>query len=204
MKNTRQKILNKSKELFNTNGSQATTLRQIAVALGISQGNLNYHFKLKQDIVEGLYFELVQKMDLEIHALSHSFSAFSALHQSAESSMQILYEYRFLTRDMYLIFRESDKIRAHYITLQEIRKVQFLSLFELMIENKLLRQEELSNEYDRLYERMNILGDNWINAFELFRSNHENPAKYYLGLLFEVIYPYLTDIGKKQFMEIYQ
>lgn len=202
MANTKQNILDKSKELFNLNGIQATTLRQIALALNMSQGNLNYHFKTKQDIVEALYFELVQKMDAEMASMTLQFSALTILYHSAENSMRIFYQYRFLMRDMYLILRESEKIKTHYVHLQEGRKKQFRNLFEFMIQKEVLRREEFLNEYDRLYERMNILGDNWINAFELFKTDQNDPIKYYQNLLFEMIYPYLTVEGKKQFMEL--
>lgn len=203
MNSTRQKILDQSKELFNSNGTQATTLRQVALELGISQGNLNYHFKLKQDILEALYFELVQKINIQMASLTQQFSELFALYQSSEMSMRIFYEYRFLIRDLYLIFRESDKIKSHYIELQELRKQQFRGLFNLMIDKKVIRKEEFLNEYDRLYERMNILGDNWINTFELFKLNQADPVHYYQSLLFETIYPYLTDSGKKQYKVLY-
>ncbi|MEQ8303906.1 MAG: TetR/AcrR family transcriptional regulator [Cyclobacteriaceae bacterium] len=203
MNNTRQIILDKAKDLFNSNGIQTTTLRQIALALNISQGNLNYHFKAKQDITEALYFELVHKMDAEMDSLTQQFSLLSTLYQSAEKTIRIFYQYRFLMRDMYLIFRESEKIKSHYINLQQIRRTQFNTLFSAMLEHKILRQEEFANEYARLYERLNILGDNWINAFELFKIDQDDPIRYYHNLLFETIYPYLTDTGKNQFAEIY-
>ena len=48
---------------------------------------------------------------------------------------------------------------------------------------------------------MTILGDNWINAFELFKINQDDAVVYYHNLLFEMIYPYLTNEGKKQFLD---
>ena len=134
-------------------------------------------------------------------SITKQVSTLSALYHSAENSMRIFYQYRFLMRDMYLIFRESKAIKSHYIKLQELRKVQFRGLFDLMIEKQLLRKEEFSNEYERLYERMTILGDNWINAFELFKINQDDPVVYYHNLLFEMIYLYLTNEGKKQFLD---
>ena len=67
-------------------------------------------------------------------SITKQVSTLSALYHSAENSMRIFYQYRFLMRDMYLIFRESKAIKSHYIKLQELRKVQFRGLFDLMIE----------------------------------------------------------------------
>ncbi len=202
MKRTREKILDKSRELFNEQGIQVTTLRQIAIALGISQGNLNYHFKTKQQILEDLYFELVKRMDDEMQAMAQQASVLSMLYESAGKSMLVFYEYRFLLRDMYSVFRENEKIKTHYLGLQQVRKQQFLSVFGMMTAQGLLRGEEFPNEYERLYERMNILGDNWINAAGLLRVHNTDAVTYYHRLLFEVIYPYLTAEGKAEFLRL--
>ncbi len=69
MKNTKEVIIAKALELFNKEGVQQTTLKKIAQALGISQGNLNYHYKIKQEIIEKLYFDLVDKIDVEMQSL---------------------------------------------------------------------------------------------------------------------------------------
>ena len=63
MKNTKDRILDTSLELFNSLGLSKVTLRTIANKMGISQGNLNYHFKKREEIIETLYFQLVQNID---------------------------------------------------------------------------------------------------------------------------------------------
>ena len=63
MNATKQKILMKSLELFNTSGISKTSLRTISDEVGISVGNLQYHFKKREDIIEALYFQLVAKMN---------------------------------------------------------------------------------------------------------------------------------------------
>lgn len=198
MKNTGQNILDKAREMFNEQGVQSTTLRQIATGLGMSQGNLNYHFKTKSELIETLYFELVAKMDVEMSAMSQGFSLLSTAFLSAEKSMTIFYEYRFILRDMYSIFRENEKLKQHYVQLQELRAKQFKLMFDAMIEQGILRKPDIPKEYERLYERMNIVGDNWINPFELFGSPKHSIA-YYNELLFEMIYPYLSESGKKEY-----
>lgn len=198
MKNTGQNILDKAREMFNRQGVQSTTLRQIATGLGMSQGNLNYHFKTKSELIEALYFELVAKMDVEMSAMSQGFSLLSTAFLSAEKSITIFYEYRFILRDMYSIFRENEKLKQHYVQLQELRAKQFKLMFDTMIEQGILRKPEIPKEYERLYERMNIVGDNWINPFELFGSSKHSIA-YYNELLFEMIYPYLSESGKKEY-----
>lgn len=200
MGGTRERILEAARLLFNERGVQTTTLRQIASHLEMSQGNLNYHFRTKQEILESLYFELVEKMDAEMEHMTQGSSVMALLYESAGKSMTIFFQYRFLMRDMYLIYRENEKIKKHYLGLQGIRKTQFLGLFQSMIQQGQLREEEFADEYARLYQRVNILGDNWINAAELFQT--AEAVDYYQKLLFEVIYPYLTKEGRAEYLDV--
>lgn len=51
---TRDQILSTARRLFNERGYARVTMRALADALGISVGNVTYHFARKQDIVAAL------------------------------------------------------------------------------------------------------------------------------------------------------
>ena len=61
--NTKQKILISSIKLINEHGMANIRLQQIADHLGISVGNLAYHFKNKEAIVEAIHGMLSEKID---------------------------------------------------------------------------------------------------------------------------------------------
>ena len=73
MNNNKEKIITKAKELFNSEGYQNVSLRDIAAACGISPGNLTYHFKKKEDLIlavmENIYTEI---FDLLPQMTSHT------------------------------------------------------------------------------------------------------------------------------------
>lgn len=52
--NTKNKILECARQLFNEKSYQNVTMRDISSQLGISVGNLTYHFKKKEDILKEL------------------------------------------------------------------------------------------------------------------------------------------------------
>ncbi len=194
LKKTPEKILLTALRLFNEKGTSDITLRNIAQAAEMSQGNLNYHFKTKGDLIEALYFRLVEELNGVMSQTQVDAPSLLLMYQSGRAVMEKMYGYRFLLIDFVKIMQEFPRIRTHYQQLQQGRSQQFLFLFQRLIEEGLMRPPEFEREYERLYERMNILGDYWINAQLI--QHPERELAYYLKLLLEGLYPYLTDQGK--------
>lgn len=204
MKNTKDKILDTSLELFNLYGLSKVTLRTIAKKMGISQGNLNYHFKKRDDIIEALYFRLVQAIDSSLSGLQQSNDVLQLLVDISKTIMSSFYEYRFFLLDFIQIMRENRKIRMHYAELTTQREKQFSMLFNSLIENDLMRKEILPNEYRNLYKRFQMLSEFWISDAEIHSSKiSKKSIPTYSKILTQAIFPYLTSKGQKEYYSIF-
>jgi AcrR family transcriptional regulator len=64
MYNTKHRIIEASVKLFNENGLDSVRLQQIAEEVGISVGNLAYHFKNKEAIVESVFEQVFEEFDI--------------------------------------------------------------------------------------------------------------------------------------------
>jgi AcrR family transcriptional regulator len=203
MKKTREIILDTSLELFNSLGLSKVTLRTIANKMEISQGNLNYHFKKREDIIETLYFQLVQNVDSSMSSMKEPKNPFQLLVSISQTIMSNFFEYRFFLLDFVQIMRENKKIRTHYTELTILRELQFLSLFNLLIENDLMRKEVLPNEYKNLYKRFQMLSEFWISDAEIHNSKIiKKTISTYSVILTQAIFPYLTLKGQKEYYSI--
>ena len=203
MKNTKGLILNTALELFNTEGLSKVSLRTIANKMGISQGNLNYHYKKREIIIEALYFQLVGKMDENMLKSQVNTIGLEVMFNMSFVMMESFYEYRFFMLDFVQIMREHDKIKMHYLQLTKLREEQFLVLFNLLEENGVLRKEMLPNEYLYLFKRFQILGDFWISSAEVTKSRlSKKMVEEYSIIINQAIFPYLTDVGKKEYCKI--
>src|ERR1700733_6307156 len=60
---TRTRIQNVALRLFNDNGYEATSLREIADEIGVTKAALYYHFKTKEEIVTSLIDDRVARLD---------------------------------------------------------------------------------------------------------------------------------------------
>ena len=63
---TRDVIIDRAGELFLEYGYEATTMKDIADACEISQGNISYYFKLKQDILLGVLEKIFRTINTDI------------------------------------------------------------------------------------------------------------------------------------------
>ncbi len=200
MKNTKEKIVDTALNLFNTKGLSQVTLRTIAKEMGISQGNLNYHFKKRADIIEAIYFNLVKAMDGSMAKVEQSEIGLQLLYDISASVMNNSYTYRFFLLDFAQIMRENATIQTHYSNLVNLRKSQTMGLFAMMVEREIMRKEQLPNEYMHLYKRVQIFSDFWMTSAEVEKTQlDEKLVTEYLEIIVQSIYPYLTAKGIEQY-----
>ncbi|NVK52342.1 MAG: TetR family transcriptional regulator [Flavobacteriaceae bacterium] len=200
MKNTKEIILDTALELFNSRGLAKVKLRTIANEIGISQGNLNYHFKKREDVIEALYFRLVESISHNMSKNSESTNFIKVLFGMSKSVMLDLYTYRFIMLDFVQVMRENEKINKHFQELKTQREKQFLAFFDILINTGLMRNEVLPNEYKNLYIRLQILGDFWISSAEIDKKKLTKASiAMYAEIMNQTIYPYLTKKGRKEY-----
>ena len=204
MNSTKKKILDTARELLNHHGLAVVSQRMIADELNISPGNLTYHFKKRSEIIEALYFELVEKMDQAFSMLSQTTNLIEGLYLVTKAMMHNFYDYRFMMLDFIQLMREYTKIKNHYQVLLKQREAQLAQFVEMMIQNKLMRPEEIPNEYTNLIYRQMILGDFWL-ASAAINSKEMKLAQVdqYLEIVCQAIYPYLTKKAKREYLEIF-
>lgn len=200
MISTKQKILNVSKELFNDHGYSQVTIRTIALKLGMSSGNLNYHFKKREDILEYLYFEMVSSFDQRIDILPETEISFSRIRNDIQTSMERMLDYKFIWTDLFNILQQNEKIRVHFTTVNPKRISGNLFLFDRLEKMHFMRTENFQNEYKILAERMVNFGDTWIYTSEVYsRINSKKHLEGQVKAMLTIIYPYLTKKGEQEF-----
>ena len=200
---TKKRILTTSLSLFNQSGLSQVTLRTIAKEMGISQGNLNYHFKKRHEIIEGLYLELVDNIDQSMTYLDYTTIDLKVMFDMSKIIMTHFYEYRFFMIDFVQIIRSNPFIKNHYLELTKQRDRQFLLLFNALVAENILRKPLIRDEYLNFYKRTQIMGDFWLSS-AISTHTKLNPSlidKYY-KLINESIYPYLTTKGMERYHEL--
>ncbi|WP_394560305.1 TetR/AcrR family transcriptional regulator [Aquipseudomonas alcaligenes] len=111
---TRERIVEASLELFNAQGERSVTTNHIAAHLGMSPGNLYYHFRNKQVIIAELFAEYESRVDAflrppEGRALTVADKTFYL-----EALLAAMWHYRFLHRDLEHLLETDVELAERY------------------------------------------------------------------------------------------
>ncbi|AUC16518.1 hypothetical protein BTO06_15770 [Tenacibaculum sp. SZ-18] len=203
MSKKKKLILETAKTLFNERGYSQVTIRMIALKLNMSSGNLNYHFKKREDIFEALYFEMAAEFDERINVLSKIEISIEQVKNDVERSMKRMLDYSFFWTDLYNLLSINVKVQEHFQEVYKKRINGCFLLFKKMKEKDLMIDSSFEFEYDFLADRMINYGNTWLYSGSLY-PNKLNLANidYHIHTFLSILFPYLTFKGKREFQNL--
>ena len=113
-RDTRQRILDGSLAMFNTQGEPHVTTNHIADELEISPGNLYYHFRNKDDIIEQLFARYEERMDAALATPTGRLPGLEDIWLQLHLVFECIWDYRFLYRDLVEILSRNRRIRMRF------------------------------------------------------------------------------------------
>lgn len=111
---TRDRILQGSLELFNSQGERAVTTNHLAAHLGISPGNLYYHFDNKKAIIRELYDAHQQQMMALLEIPENRPFTIADKAEMMGSLVQELWGHQFLYRDIEHMLVEDPELATQH------------------------------------------------------------------------------------------
>lgn len=157
---TRDRILQKSLELFNEQGERKVTTNHIAAALGISPGNLYYHFRNKEEII----FELFCRYEGETLSLLMAPEDRPLTYADKigyfEGILGNMWEYRFLHRDLEQLMAGNPALQERYRRFALQVMAQGQRIYQRLAESGLI--EARPDEVTALIVNIWVIITNWI------------------------------------------
>ena len=202
---TKDKILATSLRLFNEQGVDMLTVRDIAKEVGISHGNLCYHFANVEEIIYRLYESLVAELDMIILEIQSSHITLNTLYQSTQYVFSRFYKYKFLMLDFVSIMRKIPQIQTHYQQLMVLRQQQFGLMIQNLIANGIFKPEMFEGQYSYIMTLYTIAADFWIGHAEVFfqGAGDEEKLSHYLKVYFYSSSVLLTEKGWEEFHQLF-
>jgi AcrR family transcriptional regulator len=195
---TRMRILAACRSLFNERGPGEVTTAQIAAAVGINEGNLYYHFKRKEQILEAL-FEQYEANLREVASANRDYVEDPQRHgEYLRGWFNLMWEWRFFYRDIGLIARHAPSLHSQVQELSDYGQAQVRLMLETQARAGLIAAPP--EEIDRLVVNAWIIATYWIDYLRLrhgvteLTRGHIRWGAEQVGSLFV---PYLTPAGRK-------
>jgi AcrR family transcriptional regulator len=193
---TRDKILNAALELFNKHGTAAVSTNHIAAEIGISPGNLYYHFRNKEDIISALFERLFSAWDETFQLPLGRAPELVDFEAMIAGNYQIIWEYQFIYREMAALLRNDPDLHARYLEVRHNGYRGFLALIDAFANAGILKRPDNPDELMALTELCWIVSELWPVNLELSGRNLDSTGvKEGIALMHHLFRPYMISSG---------
>lgn len=197
---TRDKILAKSQELFNSHGLGKVSVRNICEALGISLGNFTYYFPSKQKIVVELYNQMISELEAVENKISITRESIIYFLEYHRQIFIIQNQYKFFYLHTFELLHQHAEIKNAYLAYTNRLKIKEKNLFHFYSEKGVLQKKTSLDFFERLISTGLVVNSFWIIQAELeFTGDEEKKLIYYLNLCCSLIEPHLTPLALQEY-----
>ena len=164
---TAERILEVTLELFNRFGEPNVSTTLISAELGISPGNLYYHYPAKDELINSLYDRYERALNELLNASDNVRDVEDAwffLH----SLFELIWQYRFLYRDLNDLLSKNRRLETHFQWVLKNKTRSIKAMLDSLNRTGAMRID--SREMEAIATSMVVVLTYWLSA--LLRGAH--------------------------------
>ncbi|MBA6295929.1 TetR/AcrR family transcriptional regulator [Colwellia sp. MB02u-9] len=200
---TRDKIIQASIVLFNEQGERNVTTNHIAADLGISPGNLYYHFRNKEDIILSIYEEYARNLLIEtMPEVNPDVKPLDAIILYMDVVFLAMMKFRFFYSNLPVLLAKNPLLHDKYVEVQGFI-AQRVSELLLSLRNANM-MDFLDEDLPDIVSILRLVNTFWLSFYQTQNNDNEmNDAVFYQGVLkiLVIIQPYISEEAKDEFLE---
>ena len=163
---TAERILEVTLELFNRFGEPNVSTTLISAELGISPGNLYYHYPAKDELINSLFDRYERALGELLHASDAARDVEDAWF-FMHTLFELIWQYRFLYRDLNDLLSKNRRLETHFQSILKNKTHAVRTMLEGMSRAGALRID--SREMDATATSMVVVLTYWL-SFEYVRD----------------------------------
>jgi len=191
--NTKQRIITAATKYLNKNGFGAVTLHELAGVIGMTRGNLTYHFKTKNELLEAISDDMWTKINAK-RSKSRQFPSFENLHNEIQLYYRFQKEYAFIFLDPHVLRHPKIKQAFREMTKQTIADNKATIAFSISTGN--MKPEPFKGVYHNIALTTWMLTFFWL-AQQIIRGEKTNEDGE--KIIWSLLLPHFTDKGIEAF-----
>ena len=200
---TRDKIIQASIELFNDQGERNVTTNHIAAYLGISPGNLYYHFRNKEDIILSIYEEYARNLLLDTFpTVNPEMKPLDTIILYMDAVFQALMKFRFFYANLPVLLAKNPQLHEKYVEVQHTISKRLSEMLISLRDAEMMEFED--EELPDIVSILRLINTFWLSFYQTQNENTEiNDSVFFDGVLkiLVMIRPYITESAKADFLE---
>ena len=194
---TRNRVLAESLRLFNEMGEARVTTGTIATALDMSPGNLYYHFRNKEQIVEELFSRFEERIDVSPGAAAGGAAAIEDLWLYLHLMLEAIWEYRFLYRNLDDLLGRNRRLREHFARIVERQFAVVVALCEGLVRSRAMQARPA--QIRALARNVLLVATYWLSfrALGAGRGSHDAELGRGAYQVMSLVAPYLVGDARR-------
>jgi AcrR family transcriptional regulator len=195
--NTRARIIETALGLFNKHGSGEISTNHIAEALGISPGNLYYHFRNKQEIIRAIAELKDARWESLYHLPQDRAPTLADVERLVRENFALVWDYRFFFRELSALTQHDPLLKARYQQLRRERLTAFEGLFAQFVSAGVARPTASPPLVANLAKVCWLISDYWLPFLEIDGDlTLPDGIEQGVALYMQVLDPYVSDAGE--------
>ncbi|MGR5064559.1 TetR/AcrR family transcriptional regulator [Photobacterium sp. DNB22_13_2] len=200
---TRDKIILAALELFNESGEPNITTNHIAAHLGISPGNLYYHFRNKEEIIHSIFDQYAHDLSVHFQPLENKHITADDLLVYLDSVFMLMWRYRFFYANLPDILQRDPELQHKYLAAQGGLHKDIMAMMASFRAGGLLDIEQ--DELENLATTLKLVASSWV----FYQTTQAPGAKITKAVLYQgvlhilgIVRPLTTAEGKSQVLQL--
>ena len=194
---TKEKIISTATRLFNNQGYNSINLFELANQLGISRGNLTYHFKDKESLLVAICDEMWSKIENE-RSKTMQLPSFENLHNEIQLYYKFQKEYSFIFSDPNVISQPFIRNKFKEMTNKTIADIKAGIAFSINVGNVV--EEKIAGTYNNIEFITWMLAFYWDAQKEICDMYKKMDGE---KIIWSFMSPYFTEKGKASFIKFF-
>lgn len=194
---TKQVIIDQAIKVFNERGYDAVSLQELAGEIGISRGNLTYHFKEKDTLLEAIADQMWERLEQE-RSITRKIPSFKNIHHEVQIYYKIQKMYGFIFLDTKLLAHDVVKERFQTMTEQSIEDNVAAIAFSISAGS--MKPESIKGTYHHLAFLTWMIPFFWYAQQVIKGVKSEQDIE---RVLWSIIIPHFTEKGLANFRSFY-
>jgi AcrR family transcriptional regulator len=170
---TKDKIIHTALAMFNERGERNVTTNHIAAQLGISPGNLYYHFRNKEDIIHSIFDQYVTYLAEHFQPHREGDVTLEVMMNYLDSMFETMWRFRFFYYSLPILLSRDPELHKKYLKFQEVSAQREVDLLFSLQKNKVVNVP--IEDLDDLANSIKVVLVSWVS----YRTTISKDAKIY-------------------------